>query len=222
MKWLLLVILVLAASWPSEARTVEEHILVRYAMVLEKLKARGFDGPFGEQVARFAMMRQLVEDGSNRDHSVSIVGMVPGGMNKEVMTHLGLVLGQRNHEDLTLKSVGAHDGQQSYAIYGPRADVASTVAIVLLWDKYVHELPCFKKDEIRAWNQSKVISKKLAKREASEQAALIFRTSVAEDGRKVLEKANRLYSPTAASHIQRMVREMEPIFELATPPPQIP
>ncbi|MBM4325978.1 MAG: hypothetical protein FJ118_02345 [Deltaproteobacteria bacterium] len=222
MKRLLLVILVLAACWQAEARTVEEHILARYAMVLDKLRTRGFDGPFGEQVARFAMMRQLVEDGLNRGHSVSIVGMVPGGMNKEIMSHLGLALGQTNHNDLTLKTVGAHDGQRSYAIYGPRADVASTVAIALLWDKYVHELPCFKKDEIRAWNQSKVISQKLAKREATEDAALIFRTGVAEDGKKVLEKANRLYSPTAAGHIQRMVRDMEPIFELVTPPARIP
>ncbi len=218
MRKFLLVILVLVAAGYAEARTVEENILVRYPLVLERLQEQGFRGPFGEEVAKFAMLRQIIEDGPTREHSVSIVGMSIGGMNKEVMANLGLIPGNENNNGLVLKTVDTNDGQRCYAIYGPRADVTSTVAIALLWDKYVNEMPNFKPEEKYAWNQSKAISEQIAKGETSQAAGRGVLTCLTGETRKVLAKANRMYGSLAAGQIQRMVSDMEPLFELATPP----
>ena len=218
MRKFLLVILVFTTAGYTYARTIEENILVRYPLVLERLQEEGFHGPFGQEVARFAVLRQIIEDGPTREHSVSMVGMSPGGMNKEVMNHLGLTPGNMNTDGLVLKTVGTNDGQRCYAIYGPRADVTSTVAIALLWDKYVNEMPNFKLEERLAWNQSKAISEKLAKGETGDVAGRVFLTCLASETKKVLAKANRMYGSLAANQIQRMVSDMEPLFELATPP----
>ncbi len=218
MKKFLLVILVFASAGYTHARTIEENILVRYPLVLERLQEEGFHGPFCEEVARFAVLRQIIEDGPTREHSVSMVGMSPGGMNKEVMNRLGLIPGNKNNDGLVLKTVGTNDGQRCYAIYGPRADVVSTVAIALLWDKYVNEMPSFKLEEKIAWNQSKAISEKLAKGETGHEAGRAMLTCLAAETRKVLAKANRMYGSLAAGEIQRMVSDMGPLFELATPP----
>ncbi len=218
MRKFLLVILVLTTAGYADARTIEENILVRYPLVLERLQQEGFHGPFCEEVAKFAMLRQIIEDGATREHSISIVGMSTGGMNKEVMNRLGLIQGNKNNDGLVLKTVDTNDGQRCYAIYGPRADVTSTVAIALLWDKFVNELPSFKDQERLAWNRSKRISEKLAKGEASDEAKHQFASSLASETRKVLAKANRMYGSLAADQIQRMVSDMEPLFELATPP----
>ncbi len=222
MKKFLLVILVFATAGYTHARTIEENILVRYPLVLERLQEEGFHGPFGQEVARFAVLRQIIEDGPTREHSVSMVGMSPGGMNKEVMNHLGLIPGSKNNDGLVLKTVDTNDGQRCYAIYGPRADVASTVAIALLWDKYVNEMPNFKLEERLAWNQSKAISEEIAKGETSDAAGRAVLASMADETRKVLAKANRMYGSLAAGEIQRMVSDMGPLFELATPPGLIP
>jgi hypothetical protein len=218
MRKFLLVILVFVTAGYTEARTIEENILVRYPLVLERLQEQGFHGPFGEQVARFATLRQIIEDGPTREHSVSIVGMSLGGINKEVMNYLGLIPGNRNNDGLVLKTVDTNDGQRCYAIYGPRADVTSTVAIALLWDKYVNEMPNFKTEERHAWNQSKAISEKLAKGETEDVAGRAVLSCMAAETRKVIAKANRMYGSLAAGEIQRMVSDMGPLFDLATPP----
>jgi len=218
MRKFLLVILVFVTAGYTHARTIEENILVRYPLVLERLQEEGFHGPFCEEIARFAVLRQIIEDGPTREHSVSIVGMSTGGMNKEVMNHLGLIQGNKNNDGLVLKTVDTNDGQRCYAIYGPRADVTSTVAIALLWDKYVNELPSFKDQERSAWNQSKKISETLAKGETSDETKHEFASCLASETRKVLAKANRMYGSLAADQIQRMVSDMDALFELATPP----
>jgi hypothetical protein len=217
MRKFLLVILVSTAVGHAHARTIEENILVRYPLVLERLQVEGFYGPFGEEVAKFAMLRQIIEDGPTREHSVSIVGMCPGGLNKQVMNYLGLIPGNKNNDGLVLRTVDANDGQRSYAIYGPRANVTSTVAIALLWDRYVNEMPNFKPEEKHAWNESKAISEKLAKGETSGEVGRAVLTCLAGETRKALAKANRMYGSLAAGEIQRMVSDMEPLFELAVP-----
>ena len=217
MRKFLLVILVFTAAGYAHARTIEENILIRYPLVLERLQEEGFHGPFGEEVAKFAVLRQIIEDGPSREHSVSIVGMCPGGMNKEVMNYLGLIPGNKNNDGLVLKTVDSNDGQRCYAIYGPRADVTSTVAIALLWNKYVNELPNFKPEEKLAWNQSKAISETMAKGETEDVAGRAVLSCMAGETRKVIAKANRMYGSLAASQIQRMVSDFGPLFEQATP-----
>jgi hypothetical protein len=217
MKKFLLLTLVLVIGVEAEARTIEEHILVSYDRVLAHLKQRGFEGPFGEELAKLAMIRRIHEDGPNREHTKSIVGMIPGGINRKVMKDLGLRIGKESSQGLTLKQLTANDGQQTYGIYGPGASVVSTVAIVMVWDRYVNELGCFDESEIRAWNKSKVISRSLANGTATPKAKVLYRSRLAETRKKILEKANRLYGVNAAKHIAKTAEKMAPIFELVKP-----
>jgi hypothetical protein len=196
------------------AETFEKHILAHYPFLLDRLEKHGFDGPFADQVARHALMRQVYEDGTTRRHSKSIVGMIPAGLNKEVITQLGLVLGETNAQGLTLKKVRDADGQGSYAIYGPRANLTSAVAIVLLWEKYVHRLSCFDPQDGRVWNQSKVISRKMARGNATAEAKAHYHQILEKPRKRLLKRVNGIYGGNAPRKVLYLVRKMRPIFNL--------
>jgi hypothetical protein len=214
MRVTLIITVVLLVAQITHARTIEERVLVNYPNVLAKLKDKGFAGPFGQEIAKFATLRQIIEDGPGRKHSKSIVGMIPAGLNKEVVQELGLKVGSKNDEGFKLKRITAKDGQGTYAIYGQRANVLSAVAIAMVWDRYVNELECFKPDEVRAWNKSKVISRKMSKGSASPQAKVLYRNRLAKISRNSLERANRIYGKNAANAIKSLVKKYEPLFKL--------
>ncbi len=214
MKVTLITILFLLISSSGFARTIEERVLVNYPKVLTQLKDKGFAGPFGEELAKFAVLRQIIEDGPSREHSKSIVGMIPGGVNREVIKELGLKVGKENKQGYELKRITAKDGQGTYAIYGPRANILSAVAIVMVWDKYVNELACFKPEEVRAWNKAKVISRRLEQGDASPQAKVMYRNKLKKIYRRALEKANRIYGKNAAYAIKKLVNKYEPLFKM--------
>jgi hypothetical protein len=217
MKKLLLALVVCVIATQVEARTMEEQILAYYDRVLTELKKQGFEGPFGEEVAKMALIRQIHEDGPQREHSKSIVGMIPGGVNKEVVGSLVLRLGKPNSEGLLLKRLKAKDGQSTYGIYGTRANVVSVVAIALVWEKYVNKFSCFKPEEVWAWNISKLISRNIARGTASPKAKVMFRTRLVEPRKRALKKANRIFGVRAAKHIERQVKRMAPLFNLLKP-----
>lgn len=216
MRYFSVVVCILLAPVFAEAKSIEEHILVSYSLVVDQLQERGFEGPLAEEVGRFALIRQLIEDGQNRDHSVSIVGMCPGGANERAMCDLGLTLGATNQEGVTLKKITS-GGETFYALYGPRADVCSVVAVTFLWDKYVNEAQThsFKDEEIHAWNVSKEISRRIGCNEATPEEIDRYFGELATPRRKAIEKANRMYSPTAAAAITKIVNDMKEIFDFA-------
>jgi hypothetical protein len=217
MKYFLVVVLLVVGAIDVKAKSVEEHILVSYSLVVDKLKARGFGGPLAEEVGRYALIRQLIEDGANREHSLSIVGMSLGGVNERVMCELGLTAGDSNPDGFTLKKVTSGEGQTFYSIHGPRADVCSVVAITLLWDRYVNEVfpDAFRAGEREAWNESKAISNKLCVNKATDTEIRRYYGELASPRRRAIEKANRMYSPTAAGAITKIVNDMKEIFDFA-------
>jgi hypothetical protein len=217
MRYFLLSLLIVLAAAQTNAKSIQEHILVRYELVCDQLQKRGFEGPFGKEVAKFALIRQIIEDGQTRNHSVSIVGMSPGGTNAEVLEELGLAMGKSNCDGLSLRRVTSSAGETFYCIKGPRANVCSATAITLLWDKYVNGAlkSAFNPSEVSAWNESKTISRKIADNSATESEIATYEGELAAPRRKVIEKANRCYSPTAAGAIAKIVKDMEPIFEFA-------
>jgi hypothetical protein len=198
-------------------KTFEEHVLVSYDPLVTELKQHGFGGPLGKEAAEFALIRQLIEDGINRDHSVSIVGMSVGGLNGEVMSSLGLEIGKENDKGLLLKRVYSADGNPCYAISGPRANICSAVAIVLLWDKYITQAYCerFNTKEISAWKESKELSRKIELGTAMPDEIACYGI-FAELRRNALVRANRMYSSTAAGVIESIVQKMGPLFRLRT------
>jgi hypothetical protein len=215
MRYFLFSLLIVATATSVSARSVEEHVLVHYKIVCDELQERGFQGPFAREVAKFALIRQIIEDGQTRDHSVSIVGMSPGGTNAEVLDELGLAMGKSNHHGLSLQRLTSSAGETFYCIKGPRANVCSAIAITMLWDKYVNgaQKGWFTPSEVLAWNKSKNISQRIATNSATKEEVEAYDGELAAPRRKIIEKANRIYSPTAASAITKIVRDMEPLFE---------
>jgi hypothetical protein len=217
MKYLCFSVLVLFAAMEANAKSIEEHILVSYSLVVDELKDRGFGSPLAEEVGRFGLIRQLIEDGQNRDHSVSIVGMSLGGANESVLRELGLTMGATNDAGFTLKKVTSSDGETFYAVHGPRANVCSAVAIALLWDKYINHAytSSFAREQVEAWNRSKEISCKMCCNQATAEEIEDYHGELAALRRKAIEKANRMYSPTAAGAITKIVNDMKEVFDFA-------
>jgi hypothetical protein len=217
MKYFWVLVLVMFAAMEANAKSIEEHILVSYSLVVDQLTNRGFGGPLADEVGRFGLVRQLIEDGQNRKHSVSIVGMSLGGANESVLKELGLKMGETNEAGFTLKKVTSSDGETFYALYGPRANVCSAVAIALLWDKYINQAytSSFTREQIEAWNKSKEISRKICRNKATAEEIEKYYGELAVPRRKAIEKANRMYSPTAAGAITKIVSDMKDIFEFA-------
>jgi hypothetical protein len=216
MKYALVITCIVLAPIISDAKSIEEHILVSYSRLVDQLEEHGFQGPLAEEVGRYALIRQVIEDGSDREHSVSIVGMCPGGANERAMCDAGLIMGETNGKGIKLGKVTSN-GETFYALYGPRANVVSAVAVTLLWDKYVNgdQTHRFKDEEIKAWNASKDISRKIDCKVASKEEIDRYYGELAAPRRKAIEKANCTYSPTAAATINRIVNDMGAIFDFA-------
>jgi hypothetical protein len=216
MKYIGIIVCLVLAPMFAQAKSIEEHILISYGRVVDQLQEHGFQGPLADEVGRYALIRQVIEDGQDREHSVSIVGMCPGGANERAMCDVGLKLGEPNEKGIRLGKVTSN-GETFYALYGPRANVLSAVAVTLLWDKYVNEDQThrFKDEEIHAWNVSKLISRRIAANAANAQEVERYYGELASPRRNAIEKANRTYSPTAAAAISRIVNDMRAIFDFA-------
>jgi len=217
MRYFWVLVFILLATMEAKAKSIEEHILVSYSLVVDQLSNRGLGGPIAEEAGRFGLIRQLIEDGQNREHNVSIVGMSLGGANESVLKELGLTIGCTNEEGFTLKKVTSSDGETFYALHGPRANVCSAVAITLLWDKYIScaYTRSFTREQIEAWNLSKTISCKMWRNTATPEEIEKYYGELATPRRKIIEKANRMYSPTAAGAITRIVNDMKEVFDFA-------
>jgi hypothetical protein len=213
MRYFLFSLLIVVTATSVNAKSIEEHVLVHYKLVCDQLQERGFEGPFAREVAKFALIRQVIEDGQNRDHSVSIVGMSLGGTNAEVLDELGLVMGKSNQDGFSLQRLTSNEGETFYCIKGPRANVCSAIAITLLWDKYVNGAQRFTPSEVLAWNKSKTISQRIATNSATKEEIEAYEGELAAPRRKTIEKANRIYSSTAAHTITKIVKDMEPLFD---------
>jgi hypothetical protein len=212
-----LLCILLAIPTYGQAMSIEEHILVHYRFVIDRLNTQGYKGPFAGEIAKFTLIRQIVEDGPTRNHSTSIVGMSVGGANAEALRDVGLTMGCVNADGLSLKTCASEEGQNTYyAIYGPRANACSAAALAVLWDKYINEKyrDKFTSEEIEGWNRCKSISDRIAcdgSTQNEEQQYL----EVLGLGKIALRKANTIYSSTAAHVISKTVEDMEPLFEFA-------
>jgi hypothetical protein len=216
MRTVLCITIILTLPIGVHSCSIEEHILVHYNFVVDRLNEHGFKGPIAYEAAKFALIRQIVEDGPTRSHSTSIVGMSVGGANQEALRHLGLSLGSVNAEGVSLKKCASAEGQAYYSLHGPRANVWSAAAVAILWDKYITETfrSRFTAEEIEGWRACKQISHKIASNDATEAEIDHFRRTLIPLSKMALRKANSIYSSTAAGAIARIVDDMEPLFQL--------
>lgn len=209
---LLLVLFIVVIPAHGLGCSIEEHILVHYDHVVDRLNQQGYKGPFAREIAKFALIRQIVEDGPTRSNSKSIVGMSVGGANTEALEELGLTMGSVNSDGIRLKKCTDAIGQSMYVIHGPRANIWSAAALGILWDKYINQVykHRFTVEEIEGWNVCKDLSEKIARGGIGQQQRY---QELLCAGRQALRKANTLYSSTAAHSISKIVLEMESLFE---------
>jgi hypothetical protein len=200
-----------SSDTPQKLRTIEDHIRDYYPSLVNKLETFGFKGPFGRELARYALIRQIHEDGVQRESSKSIVGLWPGCWNKEVIVSLTPYF---EAQGLDLKTVGTPEGTKSYAIYGPMANIWSGVAIALVWEKYLdvlHMDPKLKK----AWIDSKLLSERISQYIGPKPDLYESYLQLEADRRKVLETVNRMYNPHMAGNMNRTVSSCANAFEAA-------
>lgn len=213
---IVIVCCLMALTSIGNAMSIDEHILVNYPLIITNLKEQGFRGPFGEELAKYALIRQIIEDGSTRSHSVSIVGMSVGEPHTSILKSLGLNLGTTGEGGMCLKKITSNENETFYAVYGPRANVCSATAIALLWDQYVNnnQKHRFGHEENTTWNASKNISWHFSC-DTFSRADIAFYDSMTSMRNKVFQKVNYIYSSTAASTINSLVANYATLFEFA-------
>ena len=172
--------------------------------VYDLLASVGFHGPFAVELAPYLEARRALEDGPNRNPTESMNGMVPGGVNAEVMD--ALCLGWYGHN---VSKVTANDGQGCYVIKGPHAQKHSCVAIACLWHRYVNDSSRFNfPRELRAaWNESLFLSSQMKPADLFNFVVNWVRyDSLREDRIKAFERCNAMYGP-GGSDLNRKLRQ---------------
>lgn len=183
--------------------TYVEQIEMNYRPLVQKIQEHGLEGPIAMEVAQFALLRQILEDGIDRSSDKSFNGMVPGGVNKRVMERLDWT----HHR---LSRVTANDGQGCYCITGPRANLQGALAIALWYDEIISSWPSIKDHERDLWERSKTFSYLQTTAFADTRHVMTFLGD--ESVRlKLLMKANECYGPKGC-YINQLREELRPVF----------
>ncbi len=202
MRFILVTILCLISS-NSVAMTYVDHIEWYYQPLVRKIQEHGLKGPIAMEVAQFALLRQILEDGIERSADKSLNGMVPGGINKGVMERLDWTHNQ-------LSKVTANDGQGCYRITGPGSNLQSALAIALWYDAIISNQPNVKDRERELWERSKTCS--YLQTTAFMETRHIMTFLGDEPGRlQLLMKANSWYGPKGR-YINELREHLRPVF----------
>lgn len=199
----ILVMLFCSISVNAMGMTYVEHIERYYKPLVLKIQEYGLAGPIAMELAQFALLRQIYEDGPQRPADKSMNGMVPGGINKRVMERLDWT---RND----LSRVGSKDGQGCYCIKGPDANIQGAAAIALWYDEIIDTWPSIKDEERELWRRSKANS--YLQTTAFIDTDYVMGFLGDEPARlALLRKANSWYGPSGGQ-LDRMRRDLRPVF----------
>lgn len=183
--------------------TYVDHIERYYKPLVQKIQEYGLKGPISMELAQFALLRQIHEDGLDRSPEKCLNGMVPGGINKRVMERL-------HWTDNELSKVTANDGQGCYRITGPEANIQGALAIALWYDEIIDSGQAIKEHERELWERSKVNSYLQTTAFIDTEYVMTFLGD--ELGRlELLRKANNWYGPSGR-HIDQMRVNLRPVF----------
>lgn len=197
MKYTILMVLLLPTAVAANQLGYEERVLVFYDDVVRQIQDHGLSGPIAAELAQFALLRRIHEDGLNRDTNVSMNGMAPGGLNKEVIDQLDL-------GTCELDAVTAKDGQGCYVIRGRHANILGAVAIALWYDAIINNdrVNICNDEEQSAWNESRHCSHMIAIGRNRPRYRLRFR-SLRKKRLDILRKVNRAYGPQGPAIAQK-------------------
>lgn len=202
MRFFFVMLLCLITS-NSMGMTFVDHIRRYYPPLVHKVQEYGLRGPIAMEVAQFALLRQIFEDGMDRSAERSFNGMVPGGINKKVMERL-------DWSHLKLSTVSANDGQYCYSISGPGANLQSALAIALWYDEIIHDQPSIKDRERELWERSKTCSYLQTTAFVDTRHVMTFLGD--EPARlQLLMRVNGLYGPKG-HYINQLREQLRPAF----------
>jgi len=190
-KILLVVAMVISPSL-CFSDPVEEHIKKSYVKLVSEVFKHKYGPAAAIDLAKFAILRQMVEDGLGRSPNISIVGMSVGGRNERVIK---LVL-ECNGQDINLGKVANPEGGQFYALYGNDAYIVSAVGIAVLYDRIINECN-FKDGERIVWERCKYDS-----------TDYLINSKICFS---LIKRANNMYGPKG-DYIYRQVIKYERLF----------
>jgi hypothetical protein len=191
MRYLFAFLLVLAVTFPINAQgPVEDKILTFHAPIAAELQDHGLSGPLAYEVAPYAQLRCIHEDGVTRSCDISYNGMGLGSPNKEVIKRLSLPACTK------LTQTSTADGIGSYGFLGPKAHIFGSVAIGLWFDMIIDSdrYRVCSAAERKVWNDSKHFSHMVVIK--PEDKSYLYQFEELKGLRdKMLRKVNRAYGP---------------------------
>ena len=191
-KFILPALLLLSSGATAGQLTTEEKVQFFYPNIVKQVQNHGLSGPIAHEVAKYAQLRCIHEDGPQRNHNVSYNGMVPGSPNREVVTRLYM-------PDCKLGRVSSNDGQGCYSISGPRAHIMASTAIALWYDMIINSTRyrVCNDEERRIWRESRHCSHMIA----IDHPEVLYQVKfdeLRERREKIIRKVNSAYGPEGA------------------------
>jgi len=189
-------------------KSFEEHITEFYPGLVSKIEECGFCGPIAEELAQYALIRQVHEDGVERSPSHSVPGISTGGWNEDILQR---VL-QKLRLSVVLTKCHDSEGTSLFVIRGANANLLSATTIACLYDYYLTQFKGSFSDAQRlAWLRSKYYSW-LIYRNPGVTDYLDKYTQFAEERNKIIKRCNRMYGP-GADRIEFTVQRLQPKFK---------
>ncbi|MFH0824193.1 MAG: hypothetical protein V2B18_15685 [Pseudomonadota bacterium] len=191
----LFVLLIVPLSVHADT-ALQDRILSDYHNVRANIEQCGIKRPLSSELARWGVLRQLLEDGNQRKPDVSIPGLCAWGWNNDVT---GFVLSKMGGSHI-VDSIPDGEGNKMIRIQGPRADLMGATTVALLFDRYVTLFPDkFTPTQRFAWTQAKYNPNHVD-------------ISTFRECRTVAKKCNRIFGPQAEV-VERNLDSLRDVFE---------
>lgn len=192
MKVLIGVILfVLVFPLNSNSFTHKQYFEQHYNTLVTKLHQNGYPGPVSNELAKYALARQVLEDGITRKSNESVAGISTGGFNKEITENI------LRNSDIKVSYAVDSEGGRFYQFKGEEANLYSAMIIGNLFNFYVSK---FLKKYEKNWLILKELSKAIAVSPDSFELNHKFYNILQQEN--VIIKANSLYGPGHTSVLQ--------------------
>jgi hypothetical protein len=79
------ILLILMVAQVCNAATFEDHVIQHYSSVIKCIEDCGIQGPIAGEIAQYALIRQVHEDGIDRKPDYSVPGIGTGGWTSDIL-----------------------------------------------------------------------------------------------------------------------------------------
>jgi hypothetical protein len=202
---ILFLLTVVLVSNASAFLSFEDHIITSYRDSIRYVEKAGIKGPIANEITKWAIVRQLHENGLDRPATYCIPGIGCGGWNEE---NLKWCL-KRIPNNIQLSQIRDSEGALMYVLKGEKANLISTATVALLFDYYVEKMPWFSAKEKEAWSESKKYSYLISQGFVLPDYVEAFE-NLREEREKILRKCNGAYGPGR----DRIIGEVKKLAQL--------